>query len=320
MLRGPFTPDRRRDARVDSPGALQDRCEMAPLLLPETLMRSEPPPIPSDYQSEDTNSFATNAALAALIAPLLVIGLCVASKNVIQANPNSRAAVLTIAAVSLIFLIVGPILGLLALVTGKPFRHKTILWRSICGILLSGLLLAIAIPNFVQARTKAIARNQAAIDDLKGAVRDFNNSAVEKLHEGEGESPDLDKLQKSLQKATDNSSGETSAILRGSQSYLKRMQAVQETYTAAGRQITSAHILQPSDIRQRADLQAKTKIVQEFMAANRAFSAFLSANEENYRKDLVQASVSPRALEAALKGFRQKAAAQTPHLLKIRET
>ena len=143
---------------------------------------------------------------------------------------------------------------------------------------------------------------------------------MEKLHKGEGESPDLDKLQKSLQKATDNSSGETAAILRGSQSYLKRMQAVQETYTVAGRQITSAHILQPSDIRQRADLQAKTKIVQEFIAANRAFSAFLSANEENYRKDLVQANVSPRALEAALKGFRQKAAAQTPHLLKIRET
>src|SRR5213082_801157 len=129
-------------------------------------MTSEPPPIPSDYRSEETNSFATNAALAAFIAPLLAIGLGVASKTVIQTNPTSPAAALTIAAVSLIFLFVGPILGLLALVTGKPFRHKTILWRSICGILLSGLLFAIAIPNFVHARTKAIARNRAAIDDL----------------------------------------------------------------------------------------------------------------------------------------------------------
>ncbi|HUR47423.1 MAG TPA: hypothetical protein VMZ27_16185, partial [Candidatus Saccharimonadales bacterium] len=132
-------------------------------------MRNEPPEITGENEPDHNQSFASNAALAALVAPLIVIGLAMASKGAVQtAGPGNRGAVLTMAGVSLVFLLVGPLLGIIALAIGRPLQHRTVLWRSVSGILLSGLLLAIAIPNFVHARTKA-ARNKAAVNDVTSA-------------------------------------------------------------------------------------------------------------------------------------------------------
>jgi hypothetical protein len=120
-------------------------------------MSTTPPPIPEKYEAAPAKSFASRAAIGALAAPLLVAAMAwtlgVLTRN---GSITGRSAPMIVAAISGLLLVIGPIFGVLALALRKEGEPRVIR-RALSGLVLSGLLLSIAIPNFVNARNNALA-------------------------------------------------------------------------------------------------------------------------------------------------------------------
>jgi hypothetical protein len=72
---------------------------------------------------------------------------------------------------ALLLICVGFLLGIVMLATIPKYGAKNILKPALLGVALNGLLLAVAIPNFINARNAAIAKNMAAMKEYKIADR-----------------------------------------------------------------------------------------------------------------------------------------------------
>src|SRR5438067_7617384 len=163
-------------------------------------MNSAPPPLPSTENGTDRNSFSRPAAKASAIAPFLAIGL-LQLYNLKNQAPRGQLLLLGIDLLACLLIVVGVILGILALICMKSGGRGTIIFRATAGILLSSLLLAIALPNFLHAREKALAERKM-YQQVQSAAKDFQSEAVAAVKEGR--SADLSNFKQSLDNAGKN--------------------------------------------------------------------------------------------------------------------
>jgi hypothetical protein len=212
----------------------------------------------------------------------------------------------------------GVLAGILAIALAKPGQRSTVIPRAVIGLFLLSFLVAIAVPNFVRARAVAL-QNKQAVAELHTAVRDFRAQAVASLTNGEGGAVDSQRLQRSLSRAAEISSGETAALLKGSQLFVTRLQGYQHAYEQAARELVAAKVLTARTIQQRAQIQERKVLVQKFLDANDAFKTFLLQSESNYRKELAAFEISPAQTEAAMAGFRKNSGLQSPFMVDIRQ-
>jgi len=282
-------------------------------------MNSTPPPLPSLHsENDDPNSFSRQAAKASAIAPFLTIALAYGCSGLFKSNQDSSFRVLLLV-LSLVFCLMiggGFISGILALVCMKPGGRGTIVFRALAGMLISSLLLAIAVPNFLKARQQALA-NRKANAELQSASKDFRSEAVKALKEGRP--ADLTGFKRRLDETAETSTGEAAALSRGTSAYLKKLQSLQATYNRAASDLTNAHVLRSSDLTEREQLQPRKVVVQQFLNANDTIRGFLKSSDENFRGELVRQQVSPAAVSSALGEFRKSSAAQMPLILEIRK-
>src|SRR5437762_321029 len=99
---------------------------------------------------------------------------------------------------------------------------------------MSSLFLAIFIPNFLSAREKALA-NRKAIEEVHASSRNFQKEAVEAVREGR--SVDATSLKQTLDNAGRNATGETAALVKGTSAYMQKLQALQDAYNAAAKEL-----------------------------------------------------------------------------------
>ena len=283
-------------------------------------MNVGPPPLPSSVRSAEPSAFACQAANACLAAPLLIFGLsfCLSTITQNHRDASSRPLLLGFSFVAAVILFVGVIAGILAIVLAKAGQRSSVVARAGCGLLLMGLLAAIAVPNFVRARTLAL-QNKQALSELHTAAADFRAQTVASLTNAEGGTVNARHLQWSLKRAAERSSGETAALLRGSQAFVTRLQSCQHAYEQAAGELIAAKVLAASTLQQRARIKDRKALVQNFLDANDAFKSLLLQSESNYRKDLAALEVSPAQTEAAMAGFRKSFGVQRPLLVNIRE-
>lgn len=283
-------------------------------------MTTTPPPLPPTHiEDEDRNSFSRQASKASLVAPLLIVILSYCCQALLAnheyANGHILLAVVELA--SVVLMVVGLILGLLALILMQPGGRGPIILRASAGIVMSSLLLAIFIPNFLRAREKAIAQRKAYAE-VHSPSQDLQKGMV--VAAREGKPMDITRLQKSMEDAGKIGTGQDAAIMKASSAYLQKLQVLQQAYVAATEDLTNSHILQASDLTQREQLQARKAVVQKFLAANEAVKSFLESNAENYRQELLDQKVSPAGISKALLGFHKTADPQAPLIREVRET
>jgi hypothetical protein len=95
-----------------------------------------------------TTSFAHQAATLSWVCPIIV--------GVLARFGNQLNAPLLVGLVVFTFLIVGLILGVVALFGISKHGKKGILWPALIGIVLNGFLLFIFVTNFIAARDRAM--------------------------------------------------------------------------------------------------------------------------------------------------------------------
>jgi type II secretory pathway pseudopilin PulG len=282
-------------------------------------MGAHPPPLPDSISSANENSFARQAANACLAAPLILIALLFASTTLLHylPEPSRRPLVLIVAAVAGLSVLVGVILGLLALLLGQPGDRSAVFTRAVIGLAISGLLAAIAVPNFVRARERALA-SQAALRDMHTTANDLRQQAVAALRQHDTNAISLAGVQRSLDRAANSTSGDTSLVLKATQAYLKDIESRELAYTRAAADLTSAHVLATINLVNRSDIPLRKAIVQKFLDANNRVKTTASWSSALFRDELMNYGLPATRAETAVREFENGYGSQVPLILEIR--
>ena len=117
--------------------------------LPPVIAQSTPPPLPPVAPAG--NSFAKQAALFSLLAPLVAIGINLFGHQAVQGN---RAGMIILGGTCTLLILLGFIFGFVALAGMKKHGKQGILGKAIAGICINGIIILfmlIAIFAFIQA-------------------------------------------------------------------------------------------------------------------------------------------------------------------------
>ena len=283
-------------------------------------MNSRPPPLPSSAGYSEPNVFAQHAANAALAAPLVIFGLTFCLNSVLKQNHDSSVRLLYLAgaATDVGLGLLGFILGILAMLLAAPGQRARVIARAGGGLAMLALIAAIAIPNFVRARERALEQKQA-FNQIHTAAADLRSRAVVALTNGPSVSADSGQLQRSLSQAAEKSSGATAVLLRNSELYLARMQSLQRTYGLAVKELKAAKVLDAETLTQQEQIRRRTMVVEKFLDANQACKDFVQHCEANYSNQLATSGISAAQIQTALSSFRRESGPQVPLVLSIRE-
>ena len=115
--------------------------------------------LPRKLRSGPGTSIFHQAATASVFAPLIAIGLTVFSSS-IRTGASQRPVALIAGVASLIIILTGLICGIVALLGIRNHGTKGILTKALCGIIIPLLLIALAVPSFIAARSRAIKNRQ----------------------------------------------------------------------------------------------------------------------------------------------------------------
>ena len=282
-------------------------------------MHSQPPPLPDSAAPSSENSFARQAANASLAVPIILVALRILFGALLQGHRDATGPiyVLTIAVICGFIVLVGIVMGLLALVLAKPGERAGVFARAGVGLGVCGLLIAIAVPNFIRGRQKALA-DQAALQDLKSTVSDLRQEASAALKQHDPHAVNLAKLGQSLDRAAKATSGDASIAMRAMHAYLDRIESQQKAYEKVSDELLVASVLQTSNLFNQSQIPPRKAKVQAFLDANNSFKAFIAQGAVNFRKELVNLKVSPEQVEAAVGGFQKTSGPQIPMVLAIR--
>ncbi len=104
----------------------------------------------------NTKSFPRQLARSGWIAGIIAIALVA-----LTAGSSGRVVGELIA---FIFIGAGMLASIVSLATVPKFGSKNLLWPALVGIMINGLLLSIAVPNFLHARQRAMQQKQESTD------------------------------------------------------------------------------------------------------------------------------------------------------------
>jgi hypothetical protein len=284
------------------------------------IMNVGPPPFLSANRPQEQSGFARRASKACLAAPLIIIGLSTSiygfSPN--HRGPSGRGVFLILGAATAALFLIGALCGILAMALAKPAERRSVILRTLCGFALLGLLVAIAVPNFIRARELAL-RNKQSLRQLSTAVADVRAQAVVALTNGGKTTVDPEPLLQSFNQVEKNSSGDTALLFQCTQRFIKREMSYQQTYAQAASDLTAAKVVMVANLERRSQISGRKAVVQKFLDANDALKTFILQSELNLRKELTDAGVSAQQTEGALKGFRKTWQPQAQLLMSIRD-
>jgi hypothetical protein len=277
-------------------------------------MNSRPPPVPLSATGQNPNRFPNVASLFCLLSPLILVGLAMACALVFpHLSPTLVLwGTLALGGVSCLLLLAGPIMGILALLMMKEGGRGRIAICSLLGLVLTGGLVALAVPGAMKARARTLAQLDAqlkATAEQKTAATATTNSAtvsVKKFTQPQDDTPKSNPAENALvQKAGD--------------AYMLRIQAVQGAYKDALAKLSAAHVLSTKDLATHENLQQRREIVENFLKCNANLKNFYSASEDNFRGELARLNVTQPTIEAQMAGFHKSTAPRLPVLLAMRK-
>ncbi len=275
----------------------------------------------SPTQNQDSNRFSKAASGMCLVLALVVWGLSLGFETLVRnLNLTGRYlgyVALAVSGLSLFLLLIGSIAGLLALVRMKAGGRGGIVFGSLAGLAISGLFVAIFVPNFVRARDRALARYDA-YQNFSDAVNDVK-AQLAGILKTNGQAVDLTKVNEALEKGAQTSTGEEAPVYKATQAYLAHLKAAEGAYQNAMLNIKAAHVLSTSNVVSSETLQQRKQIVQNFIKCNADLKDFISAGEDNYRAELVRFNASPLVIDSAVAGFHKSSEPRRPLLLAVHE-
>jgi hypothetical protein len=201
------------------------------------------------------------------------------------------------------------LLGIIAL-CGIP-KHGTqgILWRSLRGMLASGVILAFMGEGFVhgyqaaiRARSALLAQRQAAQDSHDGSKKETDGSNTQA---STGTQSQVDKSKTAPEKPAQAWPVDTSLAAKATSHFQRELQNLTKDYAEAAQQLRNPWVLDMSTVDKREELAARKDTVQKFMASNEKLLAFVMNGEKHYRDDLARFDIPEEVCEGALRTYRR---------------
>ena len=282
-------------------------------------MSMTPPPLPYYETEQEPSEFAVQAANVCAIAPFVAIGISwmfgVVLKDTMM-QMGQRLAFMVLGLTVTAVLGMGVIAGLLAMFMARSGQRGRVFAKVAIGVVPMALLVVIAVPNFVRARTAAL-QNRAALAKITDDARDVREQSVAYLN-GTGEKVDTRKMEKTLNQAAANSSGDMGALFKGAAAWYQELDLHKRAYESASTEFVNAKVLSTRNLVQRDQVTTRKAIVNRFLSANTSFKNYLANSENNFRQQLTASQMSPLQKEAALRGFHRSFGSQTPIIMQIR--
>ena len=129
---------------------------------------STPPPIqtpPPIVPGPSTDSFPKQAALFSVIAPLVSFGIGIFVQPQVRGN---RTAMIVLGLTSMLLIISGFVLGIIALASTKKHGRVGIYGKALAGTCINGLLvllMLISIPGLMKAMDRAKAKQRQQMEE-----------------------------------------------------------------------------------------------------------------------------------------------------------
>lgn len=130
---------------------------------------------------------------------------------------------------------------------------------------------------------------------------------------------EFDKFREGFKNASHNLSGDDAIIAKAETAYMDRIQAAATNYQAAIKKLSSAHVLEKLDSSDKQQLEARRKIVEQFLEANSAFKQTILSSEDNIRIDLTVAQVPALKINSFMQGFHSATTYRNSLSIKIRD-
>ena len=237
-----------------------------------------------------------------------------------QANPSEMTSFLgsiLTGGVGALLLGLGLLFGARALFQAHRNRRLGILAVALGGVLLNSLFLGLFGWELYRNHSRTAAREKFHEEALAVsppfAASSSNSGAGTAL-----EAARLAQLRHELERAAQELPGDDERLAKASTSYLARLQARIGEYNRSLRALRQAEILELRTIQTREQLQARRKLVQEFLTANGDYGNFQANAENHFRDELLSQKVSPKAQEQALREFEARMLQRHPLALEIR--
>jgi hypothetical protein len=282
--------------------------------------RMNPPPIPPSARKK--SSFASQAATASLIAPILAIVLIGPAKAGFQDMQDAAMVNVVIDLACALLIIIGILFGILGLVRIPEYGPKGILGKGIAGLAINGILILIFAANVLVAHQKKLQARTAALAKVKSVeaeIRVGNQKALNsKSAITNGNSEQLDRLSSALQSASTNLSGDEALVSQAMAAHFSRLHDALTNYEAAALEVRNAHILNHFSTTDKGQFAARRQIVERFLQANADLTGFITNSENHIIADLTKSHVSNSYIKKTMEHFHANAAPLNAVSLRIR--
>ena len=216
------------------------------------------------------------------------------------------------------------VFAVIALTGVSRYGREGILRRSLSGLVLSAVLLAIWGMGFVHGFQTAMQKRRAANPIIEAVTEQQDHLKKEFAQKGAIGPDDNKDVVKKMRAIVDSAShdltGDDVLVAKAGSVYLDKLQALHANYTAAAQALKSQAVLSMSGVSQREQLAGKKETVDKFMSANEKLMAFFTKAEDILRGEMVRLKLPPAKIESELKNYRRTAGDQNFLILKIRMT
>jgi hypothetical protein len=277
-----------------------------------------PPPL---LPKPPGKSFAHQAALGGLVAPLLAILVSVVVWVAEQTPPVPRLLPILAGGVCFMLMAAGFALGIIGLCGMKQHGPQGILGKSIAGLIINGLLIFLFGVGFAAGLNKGIKSRQFA-GNLKTAVHDLQANAKNTYDPKNGitnlDIKGIDHLRSQLDNAAQTLSGDDALIAQAMSLHVTRMETAMKAYQSAAVKLRADRVLSLEKLSDQQQIASRRKVVRDFLFANGNLENVVSNAEKNIQADMTRLQVGPAKMNAALAGYRAKAASRTALVMEIR--
>jgi hypothetical protein len=242
--------------------------------------------------------------------PLLSCVLMGATGRMIKdlnGNPMVKIIALASLGVFTLLLVLSLVLSIVGLAAIPSHGRQGLLGRSLCGLLLSGLVLLLIATNFISGRREAI--RARTLDRSPSTTATDRNGSENNRNHSVPQPP-----------IAPNAAAGHPLLAKAIDAQNKKLQAIIKDYLAASKGLQDPFILEMNGVTRREQLAARKELLKKFIAANDKWMAFLETDERTLRENLESLKVPRASVDMAMKQYHQAIASTQDVQLNIRET
>ena len=277
-----------------------------------------PPPLTPE---SDRKSIFHQAAMAGLAAPAIAVLVNVLTASMRHAETGQRAPSLIVGIVAMLLIVTGFVLGIVALCGISRHGKKGLLGRGIAALIINGVLIGFFIIGLAGGVKRAAERRQAW-SEVSSAARSLREGVQNNFDPETGLTNDLSdelgEFQTRIAAASKNVKGDDALIMQATAAFAARMKAHVKKFNAIAEELTEAEVSNIGRMSEQSEIEARRKLVQRFLVANKQFLELSSSQADLMEKELRAKGLGPAKVEKFVVGFRNSQAPMLPKLKAIR--